>query len=370
MKSLSLLAAPLLLTTACDEHRPPPVDQPPAVAPAKSYLRANDPRELLGICTDDPRRDHAGTPYVKGSTMSPVALFVQWGEDAEFEAWGRGGTLATWDASETGATQLVACVRATNLSKARSCPYVGATLELFDATYQISIRDAHSGKELAKKDYPLKVRDCPEQFSFAYGQTSSYNGPSMSDAIAELVLPLQPPAGALPPPSVRNDLLFSCEGAPLPRQAAYAPSPATPSPLFAFFEPQPGAGFGEAKRRNRDEPAFMSLRDEPPFTLPDDQIGSYQLVACVAAKPGPKVLKSCKFGWSGEKVLELHDGEVEVLVREAKTAKEIGRSSFPATSKACPETWSFPSDGTKDVSLGVDRKALQAWLTTLTTGQP
>lgn len=111
----------------------------------------------------------------------------------------------------------------------------------------------------------------------------------------------------------------------------------------------------------------MSLRDEPPFARPDDRIGDYQLVACMTAKPRPKVLK---FGFSGEKVLELHDGEVEVLVREAKTAKEVARSTFPANSKACPETWSFQSDGTKDVSLGVDRKALQAWLTTLATTPP
>ena len=361
----------MLLMNACDEP-PPAVDPPPAVAPTatKSYLRASDPRELVGICTDDPGRDHAGTPYAKGSSPSPVALLVQWGDDAQFEAWGRGGTLATWDPSEPGATQLVACVKATNLKKARSCSYVGATLELFDATYRISIRDAYSGKELAQKDYPLKVRDCPEQFSFVYGQISSYNGPSMTDAIAELVLPLQPPQGALPPPTVRNELLYACEGSPLPRQAAYAPSPAVPSPLFAFFEPQAGAGLAEAQRKHRDEPAFMSVRDEPPFALPDDRIGDYQLVACVTAKPGPKRLKSCKFGFSGEKVLELHDGEIEVLVREAKTAKEVGRSSFPASSKQCPETWSFPSNGMKDVSLGVDRKALHAWLTTLATAHP
>jgi hypothetical protein len=68
-------------------------------------------------------------------------------------------------------------------------------------------------------------------------------------------------------------------------------------------------------------------------------LSQYELVACVTAKLKAKK-KDCEF--SSGNVLELHEGEFEVRLMEAHTAKLVETKSFKGSSPgACPVIHSF-----------------------------
>lgn len=122
--------------------------------------------------------EYRGKSYVSSSRTLPQGWTVK--EDADFN-----------DNSELKAVQLVACSdRVKESPTGKMCDFEDkgdkVKLELVDATYDLTIYAATSGKQVQKSTLEAKTTDCPYIAAFQKGDTTFVSQPSDDQYIAAL----------------------------------------------------------------------------------------------------------------------------------------------------------------------------------------
>ena len=141
-------------------------------APAKPAVAVKTPkperklfdRDLDNVCSGMPEK--RATAYAKKpGEIHPLVLFWR---DSESDAWKKSYTskLDGWKSDDASGYQLVGCVTVKKFAKAKECKFDSKTpvryLDLTDATYEIRVVEAHTGKELGTKTVDLKAATrCP-----------------------------------------------------------------------------------------------------------------------------------------------------------------------------------------------------------------
>ncbi|HSA19943.1 MAG TPA: hypothetical protein P5076_00730, partial [Myxococcota bacterium] len=129
-----------------------------AEAPAADLSRD----ELKAVCAGQPVPGAA--PYeLRADRAAPIFAFERRFKEYRWT----GELLPRWwtPRDEPGRTQLVVCADAVEKKVARECRYEGpgGGLSLYDATYELSLYEARSGKRLATQRLPLQIDSsvCP-----------------------------------------------------------------------------------------------------------------------------------------------------------------------------------------------------------------
>jgi hypothetical protein len=296
----------------------------------------------------------------KPGKPSQMVVFYKYGDDdgAQF------GLAAPVDRSALGAihaspqpgdagheqVELVACVEAKKKKVANYCHYHGGKLELWDMSYQVRILEAKTGKELATEQFDLQANTkmCPGEKE----RGDHYQGPDYGPKLLEVVLPLQGKGQELPKYDA-DELDDVCAGIPYPQAPAYDKSEGAKRGVHVAYRPTPELPF-TLKTRPKGLPRRGADEGDP---------AKIQLVACVTGKPEKKT-KDCEF--TGGKVLELYDGQLEFSVREAATAKVVETKTFPATSNGCPLDHRFYNQ--RDKYLAEADKSARDYLAKLAGG--
>lgn len=291
--------------------------------------------------------------YKKGTSPSKVAVFRKY-LDEKTPSFKRDGGAERFTGliakdGDTADVELVACVELKRKGKPLFCNYYGAQVEVFDMTHQLRILEAATGKVLKEETFDLdnRTEKCASSVTGSHFQGADY-----VPKVVSALLPLEPDGVALPKAS-RFDLDAVCSGSPIPQAAAYKPGDNKRGVHLVYF---PTA---EQSFTREDMPD--GLLPTEPF---DDDVTKYELVTCVTGKPMKKKA-DCDF--TGGKVLEIHDGEIEVATYEAKTAKLVEKKTFKATSSGCPYTHKF--FGARDKRMLKVEPAFQTYWGTL-TGSP
>jgi len=265
--------------------------------------------------------------YAKGSAPSKVAVFRKYLDDKSptFKRDHRADRFEGVFAQDgdTRDVELVACLELKRKGKPLYCNYYGAQVEVYDMTHELKIVEAATGKVLKEETFDLdnRTEKCASSV-----KGSSYQGADYLPKIISALLPLQPDGVALPKAD-RFDLDAVCSGSPVPQAAAYQAGDKKRAVHMLYF---PTA---EQSFTREDLPDGLA-----PAGAPEDDVSKYSLVACVTGKPLKKK-QDCSF--TSGKVLELHDGEVEVALREAATGKLVETKTFKATSAGCPYSHKF-----------------------------
>lgn len=250
--------------------------------------------------------------------------------------------------------ELVACVEARKLKFNAQCSYYGGKVELFDMKTKVVIYEAATGKEVAKEEVDLgaSAMRCWGSYNFPNGVNSVFEGPDVSPKVLSMLLPLEPGGASLPEVKSPN-LTTVCDGLPFPQAAKYEPAKKGKRSVHVSYR-----AIDKYPYDREDLPAGLPAKADPP-PVPKD----VQLVACVTGQPAKKV-RDCSF--SSGSVLELYDGEVEVALREAHTAKIVETKKFKATAGDCPFSYKF--FGSKDTWFGKIDPSFAAWIKTLEGG--
>jgi len=288
--------------------------------------------DLAAVCAGTP--EPRAKAYDKdGPNAHGIVQFARASDDKEMESV-HANLLSDFTPEKPQDVEIVSCAVRTSQTKAETCDYEGGHhVETYDATYEITIREARTGAVLQTRSVPVGAPSCAMFKSF--DKTTEHAYPSPEHRTAELVAGLVVPReGGAPVPSssFRDGPLMAysldrvCHGVPERRAAAYESAPGKLSPLHAFSRPndtsayglKSGAGFGPWETKE-----------------PKD----YQLVACITERSRTKTL-SCKFDPSKTiQSADLYSATYEVTVREAKTAKIVATKTITEEGeKACP-TW-------------------------------
>jgi hypothetical protein len=168
--------------------------------PSSAVVPANAPKLARlgtgGVDLDDLKKVCAGEGIDKlpgyqlqPDMVSPVIYF-----EHHFEKWRWPGKLlpAWWSSfDDYSHTQVVACARVVDKQVVQECRYQGKgnNTHIYDATYEIFVREAKTAKVLSQKTVPLKATDthCP---MLKWSDDSSAQFPPWSAAAEELVKPL------------------------------------------------------------------------------------------------------------------------------------------------------------------------------------
>jgi hypothetical protein len=288
--------------------------------------------ELADMCNraDAPKYDGAPAADKPASKPQKVAVFVRYADDPKstFEKQ-RPAALGDLAATDARGVPLVACVDVKKHGEDPGhCSYYGGQIHQYTMTHTLRVLEVKTGRELLRDEFTLDHRtgSCPSTYAFPAGTHTVFRGVDFGPTLASELLPFEP-AGVALAPAKAQELDVVCGGGAVPQAAAYTPADGAKIHLLYF---------------PNDEQSWT--RTDPPKGFPafDDNgadAAGYELVACVTGKPAKKK-RSCKF-MLGD-VLETYDGELEVVLREARTGKIVETKSFKATSPGgCPATHKF-----------------------------
>lgn len=307
-------------------------------------------RDLATVC--EGKAGPKGTaPYAKkAGQTSPVLVYFRDKPDGEFASKST-TTFSPWRADKTKDTQLVACVTVKSEKKARECKFdkekPAKWVDQLDASYSISVREASTGKEVAKQDVDVKAPStCPTLFFFDSQREKDYA--RFEPTLLAMMGPLQPPDA--PKPDIREgDLAGACEGKPILGASKYEKKSGAISPVAAFRREGDG-GWTEGIHPGQ------SFKDHEWWTSDAEK---YQLVVCMTTKRGEKV-KDCEFD-GGSKVA-LIDASYTIAIHEATTGKKLEEKRFEGKSNPrCPFLWNF-RDGQENVFVADPGDAAKNWL--------
>ncbi len=246
--------------------------------------------------------------------------------------------------------QLVACMELKRKGEPLFCNYYGAQVEVYDMTHTLRILEAKTGKVVKEDTFELdrRTEKCAGSVT-----GNSYKGADYVPKLISTLLPLQPDGVALPK-AERIDLDAVCSGSPIPQAAPYKPGAGKRAAHLVYF-----AQATQSSTRE-DLPDGLSTTDPV-----EEDVTKYELVACVTGKP---LKKKADCDFTSGKVLEIHDGEIEVAMYEAATAKLVEKKTFKATSGACPYSHKF--FGNRDKRMLTVEPAFQAYWATMTGAPP
>lgn len=163
----------------------------PAKAPKLARLGSGAPIDrdaLRAVCSGE---GVAGQPayQLQPGLVSPLVYFEQTGEKWRYP----GELLPRWWSSSDDLrhTQLVACARVVDKRAVESCSYknLSSRVTIYDATFELSLREARTGKPLATKTValPADSRTCP---MLKWGSSEEARWPSYAAELEALVRPL------------------------------------------------------------------------------------------------------------------------------------------------------------------------------------
>lgn len=159
------------------------------------------PDTFAQVCNGVPLEPAAAYTKTAGETH-PILVFKQEEANSAFskaypqlpEGW-----ELDWQESEK--TQLVACVKTTARTPAETCEFKADKeggkpyqLELYDATYEVSIYAAQTGERLETKTMNLKAGDCPMFHMFTEGELTDTRDANYDQPLLEFVKPYVLPA--------------------------------------------------------------------------------------------------------------------------------------------------------------------------------
>ncbi len=224
---------------------------------------------------------------------------------------------------ETHDVQLVVCTELKRKGEPKYCRYHGAEVTIYDMTHTARIIEATTGKVLEEETFELDRRTEGCEGSVT---GNHYRGAEYGPKLLSLLLPFQGDGVELPKLGSIHDLDAVCSGSPIPQAAAHKGDGKRPLHLVYFPT--------DAQTNTRvDAPEGLFPEGDP-----TGDPASYQLVACMTGTPEKKKA-SCEFMGGG--TVELYDGEVEVTIVEAATAKVVEKKTFKASSSVCPTIHKF-----------------------------
>jgi hypothetical protein len=321
--------------TRSDEVAPEPERKPTAYALHHYDAICSEPRAFL-------------VAKAKPGEPKTVVTFSRFADDEKDTGYGQRSlrALEAWEAKDPRKVGLVACVDRKRKELSRECKFnTGAVLSYYDTTEHVRIIDPASGEVVAEERYELEgPRGCPDWHDFRKGN-NLYDGPDNGRKLLAMIAALQPEGTTIPAVGAKHELGSVCRGLPFPHVAPHDP---TAEHQNAFVQ-----------ERFRNVGGVRSSSE-------GTEAADYPLVVCVTGKETKKQ-RDCKF--PGGPVLEYHDGDVEVEIRETRTAKVIAKRTFKADGKSsrCPTMHEFY--GNRDIDLGKIDPAYEAFVATF-TGRP
>ncbi len=239
---------------------------------------------------------------------------------------------------------LVACVERKRLEKANTCRFnSGHVLNYYNTADHIRLIEPSTGKVVAEEQVKIESRSgCPTMHNFRH--QTEWEGPRYDTRVMSLAMKVQPANAPMPEPPQAYAMYQVCGGIPFPQIAAYDP------------DADHYQGIGRSRRGPEPSGDFVGRLGEEGENI--------RLVACMRSK-ALKKKRSCAF--NGGNTLEIHDGEMEVEIRETRTAKVLATKTFQAKGAIrCPTIHNF-AEG--DVVLGGVDPAFDAFIEGF-TGKP
>ncbi|MEZ4221794.1 MAG: hypothetical protein R3B13_12755 [Polyangiaceae bacterium] len=337
-RSLLLLALGTTLSAGsvgCKRKAAPKPYEPP---PPTAYS-VDDYRKL---CEPNAKPFAGGRGYERSSDASKpskMVLFAKYADDKAPSYSARSPeALKPLLTNRPDEVELVACLDLKRHGTPGFCNYYGGKVTIYDMTHDLRIIEAKTGRVVHQEKFELdrKTQGCSSTESFKKGSGGFYRGADYDKKLMSVLLPLQPEGLELPAAKTW-ELNAVCSGSPVPQAAAFDPKRTGRRRVHPVYFPDE-----KQSRASQDLPEGL-----PPQRDQEGNAADYELVACVTGKPLKK-RRDCKF--MNGNVLELYDGEVEVAVYEAKTAKLVEKKSFKASSPGgCP--WSHKFWGSRDTHL-------------------
>jgi hypothetical protein len=360
-----VLAVPLMLmAAACGKGEP--TDAQPTATPTFSARpppeRPLQERDLEKVCGE--AAEARAKPYdAKAPGIHPLVIFAR---DSDSDKYNTSNIsmLDEWTTEKAADYELVACVTKKSRNKVRECVFDDKKptryLEIYEATYDIAIHEASTGKKLTSKTVALgpSIVGCPTMWMFNKEREASdprFTYPLINLA-KSFVMPVSPTAEALVSAKagdakpgrklLKSDLPKVCSEIPEQRTKAYDKKPGEVHPLIVLHRSGEDAEF--ATSYSSEFNAFDAKEPE-----------DYQLAACVTEKSRTKV-RECKFDEKKPtRYVDMYDATFEVSVVEARTGKKLTSKTVPIKAdKRCPTIWMFR--GERDVDLpSFDKEVLK-----------
>lgn len=327
------------LVAACKEARsddtPPERNRKPTAHALRHYdAICSEPQAFL-------------VPKAKPGATKKVVTFSRFADDEKNPRYTQRSprALEVWEAKRPDEVGLVACVDRKREKLARKCEFRGgAVLSYYDTTEHVRIIDPASGEVVAEERYALEgPRGCPDWHDFRDGKKNVYDVAENGRKLLAVIAALQPEGTAIPAVGAKHELGSVCRGLPFPHVAPHDPNAVEHQNVYV-------------QQRHRTVGGVFSASE-------GTEVADYPLVVCVTGKETRKQ-RECSF--RGGSVLEYHDGEVEVEVRETRTARVLAKQTFEANGKRsrCPTMHEFY--GKRDIDLGTIDPAYDAFIATFT----
>ncbi|MBF9133177.1 hypothetical protein I0C86_30070 [Plantactinospora sp. S1510] len=150
---------------------------------------------------------------------------------------------------------------------------------------------------------------------------------------------IRPVAARPTPPAVptRSPIRPSPTPSPLPSPSV-PPPPVLPETIYGYSDVCRGQGFTGAARYGGRAPHPIHVDEnfvQGPARWYSDNPAKIQIVACVQLRKG-RVLKECSYFGDGKRVVQdMVLGRYTLVIREARTAKIIGRTRIDGTDADC-----------------------------------
>jgi hypothetical protein len=343
----------------CQERKPEVSSSSSEAAPepAAALTWARVIEDYAQLCAGGEGFGAAPAPVTDGAEPSKVAIFMQWGRDAEPRVYSQ-HDLEPWLAKRPDEVALVVCIVREKQELVHTCQMriTGseevAHVEMYDTINTQIVYEARTGKELAREQYELLgTGDCPG--SLLVGQTVSWFSAEPTQHLIRALTPLQPDAA----PSLTPRETFAhdvCTGKPMLSASPYEPGPDRKAFVRYVFRMH-GEGFRTVAHGPSGLFDAMLGTGPPEGTRP-------HLIACVTGVLEKK-MRDCRF--DGGRVVEIHAGTYEVEIREASTARVVDRQTFAARGRQCPTMQRFGPGEDRAVLLAGPEPALKKFVASL-----
>lgn len=302
---------------------------------------------LAAVCAGEKPPKGAAKYEKKKGKASPMKLYLRKDAEGKFE-FASSTVFGPWRPKSTKDTQLIACMDVKKKKKVRECKFdkekPAKWVDQYDVTYDISVREAATGKELGKKTVEAKAdAKCPTLFFFKNDREQDLA--KYEPALLALAGPLQP-TDAPPPKISAAELMAACDGTAVLGAAKYEKGKET---KVRIFRREGEGGWTDG--------AFSGhFYGQPFWTVDAEKVG---LVACVTATRGKKA-KECEFEKGGK--IDLVDATYTITLVEAATGKKVDEKKFDEKSETrCPFVWTF-KEGEENVFLASPKDAAKSWL--------
>lgn len=334
--TMLLIAGSALGATACNEaHSEEEQPYQPAPEPLKMH-------DFAKLCSGGELPEPVAA--IPKGKLKPLVLFEK-GELGYTKQMA--SALDAWGTEDPEAVGLVACVEKKRLEVASKCNFDnGHTLTYYDMERDVRILDASTGKVLAREKFVIGGRGgCPAGWKFS--SKHEWMGRPYENKVLSMALPFQPDDAPLPAiPTNKFALNQVCNGLPFPQIRAFDPAAKT------------WQGISYNERGPSTSSTFVGRLSDEAADMP--------LTACIRGK-AEKKQRDCEF--TGGRTLAMYDGEVEVEIRETRTAKVIAKKTFRTDGEAsCPFSHDFGWDGA--TILGRVDKTFNAFVEQYTGKRP